>query len=132
MDVKECTVQGPMAEKVLDGHKVRTLFVEVRGEGMTEGVCRDRKSPSDTLEVIFDVEAGGVVHDVGIRLCAGKDPSSWFSVSSPVVGEDVQGIGGEHGVPLGPVLRTTDENPEVFALDIFVTQRAGLADAKTR
>lgn len=53
-------------------------------------------------------------------------------MGSPVVGEDIQGIDGEHGVSLGPVLRTTDEDPEVFALDVFVTQRDGLADAETR
>lgn len=64
MDVEECTVQGSMAEKVLDGYKVRALFVEMSGVGMTEGVCRDRKSASCTLEVIPDVDASGVFHDV--------------------------------------------------------------------
>ncbi len=109
-----------MTEEVLDGHKVRALFIEVSGEGMAEGMGRDRKAPLQTIKLSLDVEASGKLDNVGIRLCAWKEPSSWFPMGFPVAGEDVQGAGGEHSVSLGSVLRAADENPEILALNVFV------------
>ena len=132
MDIEKGAVQGPVTEMILDGHKIRTLLIEVRGEGMTESMCRDRKVPLQTIKMFLDVATSGILDDVGIRLSTGKEPSSWFSMSFPVIGKNLQSAGGEHGVSFGPVLGATDENPKILALDIFVPQRADLADPETR
>ena len=42
MNIDKGTVQRPVTEMILDGHKICTLLIEVRGEGMTESMGRDR------------------------------------------------------------------------------------------
>jgi len=131
MDIEKGAVQGPVTEMILDGDKIRVLLIEVRGEGMTESMSCDRKIPLQTIKMFLDVEASGIFDDVGIRLSTWKEPSSWFSMSLPVTGKNVQSAGGEHGVSFGPVLGAADENPKILALYIFVPQRADLADPET-
>jgi hypothetical protein len=81
MNIDKGTVQRPVTEMILDGHKIDTLLIEVRGEGMTESMGRDRKVPLQTIKMFLDVEASGILDDVGIRLSTGKEPSLWFSMS---------------------------------------------------
>jgi len=88
MDIEKCTVQRLMAEKVLDGHKVSSLFIEMSGISVTKSMRCNRKSASDPFEVISDIETACVLHDMGIRLRAGKKPSLGLSVDSPVIGKN--------------------------------------------
>ena len=81
MNIDKGTVQRPVAEMILDGHKIRTLLIEVRGEGMTESMGCDRKVPLQSIKMFLDVAASGILDDVGIRLSTGEEPSSWFSMS---------------------------------------------------
>ena len=55
MDIEKGAVQGPVTEMILDGDKIRTLLIEMRGEGMTESMGRDRKVPLQTIKMFLDV-----------------------------------------------------------------------------
>ena len=89
MDIEKGAVQRPMSEMILDGDKIRALLIEVRGEGMTESMGRDRKVPLQTIKMFLDVAASGILDDVGIWLSTWEEPSSWFSMGLPVKGKNV-------------------------------------------
>ena len=89
MNIDKGTVQRPVTEMILDGHKIDTLLIEVRGEGMTESMGRDRKVPLQSIKMSLDVDAPSILDDVGIWLSTWEEPSSWFSMGLPVKGKNV-------------------------------------------
>lgn len=131
MNIEKSTVERLMAKKVLEGHKVRPHFIEMGGIGMTESMCSDRMKAFDAFEVILDIAASSFFGNMGVRFRAWKEPSSRFAMGFPVVCEYLQGVFGEYGIPIGSVLGTADENPEVLTLNVFIAQGARLADTET-
>ena len=102
----------------------------VGGKGMAEGVGSNGTVPAQPLKVFLDIDASRTSGDGRIRFLSWKKPSSRFSVSSPIGGEDIQSSLRQQGIPIRPVLRTADKEAFLLAFDVFVAEMTNLADAK--
>ena len=130
MDIDGCAVDGTVAQMLLNHQEISPLLIEMGGKGMPKGVGSYGTGPSQPLKVFPDIDASRVGGDGKSQFSAWKKPLSRFSVSSPIVGEDIQSRLRQQGIPIRPVLRTADKEGLVLAVDVFVAEMADLADAK--
>ena len=100
---------------------------------MTEGVAGKPFFPSEPFLMEFNVPWQIVVVDgfgvVGINLR--EEPSHRLAISSPVVREEIEGIAGKDGIAVTATFTSSDVDPHVAALDVFIPEVADFPGTKT-
>lgn len=90
MDINRGRSQGFVSKVSLNGQKIRTIFIKVGSEGMSEGVAGNASGPSKPVFMFMDVagKKKGIDGSFRIKLFWEK-PAFWSAIPEPVISKDV-------------------------------------------
>ena len=116
MDIDGGGVKRFMSEERLDGKKVGAVFIEVRAEGMTEGMAGQPVGPAKAL--LMGIDMAGNIEGVNRPLAAvdfREKPVSRTIIGIPVLSEDIEGVLRKDGITVGPVFAMADMDAHIFS-----------------
>lgn len=114
-----------MAKQCLDGQEVSTVFIKMGAKCMAEGMAGKALFPAKAALMCMDVsgEEKGIDGFIFAPLFR-KEPVSWFSISKPILCEQVKSGFRQDGIAVLPGLGMTDMDAHVFAVDILIAETA--------
>lgn len=129
MDIDQGRIQKSVSHEIFNSQQVCPIFIKVGPKSVAERMTGEPVLPSKGIfmcpHVTADIKS---INGPGrIRLFREK-PTSWTSVSKPVVREDIESFLGKDGVTVGTVFRVDDMDPHIFPFDIAVTEVTDFPD----
>ena len=132
MDIQNSGTDTFMAHECLDGHKISTIFIKMGPESVPESMAGDPFGPAKLYFVIMDMPGDKESIDRAGRVSLfGKEQTGRPAACKPVRLKDLQGMVGQDGIPVGPVLSVSDMDPFIPALDIFIPEVTDFPNAQT-
>ncbi len=129
--VTGCGVDAAVAEQRLNDTDVRSVFQQVRGEAVTQGVGGNAFAHSAPAIGFSAGGLHGACGEVQVRPPGGKQPDPLGPHQAIVGAEQFQQGGGKHGIAVLGAFAGLHADQRAVAIDICDAQRDGFGNAET-
>lgn len=121
-----------MPHKSFYGKQVGSVLIQVGTKGVAEGMASKPVRPSQPVLVGMDMPGKKKsVNGAVISALFWKKKPHWPAAFKPVPGKKIKGSLGEDGIAVIPAFGVGDVKPQVFAVNILITQTTYFTNTKS-